>query len=317
MISIIVPIYNVEKFLPRCIDSLLGQTYRDIEVILVDDGSPDRCGRICDDYAALDSRVHVFHQANKGVSAARNKGLAESHGEYVGFCDPDDFCAEDMFERMIAAFDESTDMVVCGYNYYNESYRVDESRCYQIRDNELLTCQNIYRKLSDMPPSIRHGVYNKLFRKKMIGTLKFDENLNSAEDANFLLDYLWKVNTAVFVHRPLYCNLVRQGSATHGGLNVKSLCDSFKVHDRMYQETAFRFPDLRGYAVAYLLDVCTLKYNQCKTSLKNRDKAVTEEDQVLLDDMRSYIRRMAIVGLSSRYIRWKLKLYYMLLWIRK
>ena len=89
MVSIIVPIYNVEKYLSKCIDSILAQTYNDIEVILVDDGSPDNCPKICDEYAQKDNRVIVIHQKNAGVSAARNAGLKAAHGEYIGFVDPD------------------------------------------------------------------------------------------------------------------------------------------------------------------------------------------------------------------------------------
>ena len=98
MISIIVPVYNVENFLPKCIESLIRQTYKDIEIILIDDGSPDRCGFICDEYAINDKRIRVIHQTNSGVSAPRNAGLAVAKGEYIGFCDPDDFCAVDMYE---------------------------------------------------------------------------------------------------------------------------------------------------------------------------------------------------------------------------
>ena len=90
-ISIIVPVYKVEKYLNRCIDSILAQSFPDFELILVDDGSPDKSGKICDDYAAKDSRVKVIHKENAGVSAARNSGLAMSSGSYIMFCDSDDF----------------------------------------------------------------------------------------------------------------------------------------------------------------------------------------------------------------------------------
>lgn len=218
MISIIVPAYKVEKFLPKCIESLINQTYRDLEIILVNDGSPDNCGRICDEYAQQDSRIQVIHQPNMGVSAARNAGLYKAHGEYIGFCDPDDFCAADMYECMLRAMENHhADMVVCGYDYFNEEYQRDESRAYEVREDELMSREEIYRKLADMPPTIRHGVVTKLFRKSVMGNLQFNTKLKSAEDGNFLLDYLQHVSSAVFVHHPLYCNLVRQGSATHGG----------------------------------------------------------------------------------------------------
>ena len=317
MISIIVPAYKVEKFLPKCIESLINQTYRDLEIILVNDGSPDNCGRICDEYAQQDSRIQVIHQPNMGVSAARNAGLYKAHGEYVGFCDPDDFCAADMYEYMLKAMENHhADMVACGYDYFNEEYQRDESRAYEVREDELMSREEIYRKLADMPPTIRHGVVTKLFRKSVMGNLQFNTKLKSAEDGNFLLDYLQHVSSAVFVHHPLYCNLVRQGSATHGGLNVQSLKDSFEVHDRMYWDTVSAYPHLKGYAIAFLLDVCTLKYNESKARMQQVENQSQTADH-LLSYMRSYIRRKALKGILSNYIHWKLKIYYLLLWIRK
>ena len=94
LVSIIVPVYKAEKYIHRCIDSLLAQTYKNIEAVLVDDGSPDNCGAICDEYAAKDSRVKVFHQQNRGVSAARNTGLAHIKGEWITFVDSDDYIEE-------------------------------------------------------------------------------------------------------------------------------------------------------------------------------------------------------------------------------
>ena len=109
---------------------------------------------------------------------------------------------------------------------------------------------------------------------------------------------------------------MRQGSATHGGLNVQNLKDSFEVHDRMYRDTVSAYPHLKGYAIAFLLDVCTLKYNESKKRIqqvKNQSQAANH----LLSYMRSYIRRKALEGVFSKYIHWKLKTYYLLLWIRK
>lgn len=313
MISIIVPIYKVEKFLPKCIESLLNQTYRDIQIILVDDGSPDNSGEICDRYSAKDSRIKVIHQANRGVSAARNAGLDIAEGDYIGFCDPDDFVAPEMYKKMIEAMErEKVDLVVCGYDYYDEQYRKDGSRHYHVKDNETLTKEEIYSRLSDMPPTIRHGVVNKLFRKTLLTDIKFEESLHSAEDGNFVLDYLRFVKSAIFIHEPLYLNLVRSGSATHGGLNISSLRDSFKVHDRMYRETTSLFPRLKGHALAFLLDVCTLKYNEAKSHSHADDNA-----KKLLKEMKRFIGRKALLGCFNPEIYWKTKLYYLLIWLRK
>lgn len=157
-----------------------------------------------------------------------------------------------MYECMLRAMENyHADMVACGYDYFNEEYQRDESRAYEVREDELMSREEIYRKLADMPPTIRHGVVTKLFRKSVMGNLQFNTKFKSAEDGNFLLDYLRHVNSAVFVHYPLYCNLVRQGSATHGGLNVQNLKDSFEVHDRMYRDTVSAYPHLKGYAIAF------------------------------------------------------------------
>ena len=113
MISIIVPVYNVNKYLGKCLDSLLAQTERDIEILLIDDGSTDDSGRICDEYSNLDQRVRVFHTKNQGVSAARNRGLSESKGDYIGFVDSDDWVEPTMYEQMLNALKSIMLIYVC------------------------------------------------------------------------------------------------------------------------------------------------------------------------------------------------------------
>lgn len=114
-ISVIVPVYKVEPYLRKCLDSIVNQTYRNLEIILVDDGSPDNCGAICDEYAARDGRIQVIHQANGGVSAARNSGLAEATGDWVGWVDSDDWIEPDMYEYMLKnVLEQNADIAVCG-----------------------------------------------------------------------------------------------------------------------------------------------------------------------------------------------------------
>lgn len=313
MISIIIPIYKVEKYLHKCIDSLLAQTYQNIELILVDDGSPDNCGKICDYYATIDHRVKVIHQQNAGVSAARNAGIDIARGEYIGFCDPDDYVSDNMYECMLkAAIRNDVDLVACGYEYLSEEYIVDATRLYQEKMDEIMNPRELYSKLADMPPSIRHGVVTKLFKKSLVADIRFNNGLHSAEDVNFLLDYIAKVSSSVFIHRPLYKNLVRAGSATHGGLDINSLTDSFSVHDRMYYDTIRKFPELKSKAIAFLMDVCTLKYNESKSRSNNSVK-----EKSALNKMRRYLKIKSLHAIFSRNIIWKTKIYYLLLWIRK
>ena len=113
LLSVIVPVYRVEQYLHKCLDSLVNQTYRDLEIILVDDGSPDTCGAICDAYAARDGRIRVIHQENRGLSGARNTGLDHARGEFVAFVDSDDYLEQDMYAQlMAAAVGESADIVI-------------------------------------------------------------------------------------------------------------------------------------------------------------------------------------------------------------
>ena len=108
VISVIVPVYNVEKYLDKCVDSIVNQTYKNLEIILVDDGSPDNCPKMCDAWVEKDSRIKVIHKENGGVSSARNAGLKASCGEYIGFVDSDDFIQPDMFEQLLGAYDKES-----------------------------------------------------------------------------------------------------------------------------------------------------------------------------------------------------------------
>lgn len=114
LISVIVPIYNVEKYLARCVDSIVNQTYKNLEIILVDDGSPDRCPKMCDDYAEKDSRIKVVHKKNGGLSDARNAGMAVATGEYISFIDSDDYVSDDFFECLLDVMNkENSDIAEC------------------------------------------------------------------------------------------------------------------------------------------------------------------------------------------------------------
>ncbi len=310
MISIIVPIYNVEKYLPQCLDSLISQTYRDIEIILVDDGSPDKCPEICDDYARSDNRVIVIHQKNEGESAARNAGVIAAKGEYIGFVDPDDWVAHDMFEKMLDAMIENqTDLAIVGYHYCHDDGSIDESRPYQRRSPEILSQKEIMRRCSDIPPTIRHVVWNKLFRKKLLQGLSFQESLRASMDVKLLTEYLLKTQKAVFLHKPYYFNRVRVGSATHGGLSIRSLADTFEAHKYMYDTIVKAYPDLKQYSQAFLLDVYLLKYKEAKRKAGNHEM-LEESASADLNRMKKTIRQEGIKALCNPNIFWKTRIRY-------
>lgn len=314
MISIIVPIYRVEPYLSRSIESIINQSYKELEILLVDDGSPDGCGTICDTYAEKDTRITVLHQANAGVSAARNAGLAAAKGEYIGFIDPDDFIEPNMYLDMLHAIEaDNADLAICGYNYVDEKGNMDTNWLYYTSDNEVLTQKQLMSRMSDMPPTIRLVTWNKLFRRELIKNIRFTEGLHSAEDVLFLTEYVLRTKKAVFVHKPLYLNTVREGSATHGGLKIDSLADSIKVHDRMYKTIVAAYPELKNHSLAFLLDVCTLKYKEAMRRISELTQNERKAIKPRLKSICFYIHRRGLQAITDKEIYWKTRIYYILL----
>ncbi len=179
-ISVIVPVYNVEKYLRQCIDSILRQTFTDFELILVDDGSPDRCPEFCSKYAVQDCRVKVIHQSNGGLSAARNRGITEAKGEYLCFIDSDDFVAGDFLQYLydlICCYD--ADFSVCGTIRFADG---SEPKCEEYNGSALLSPQAFFRK--QLSPETEMGVWNKLFRREIFDRIMF-ENGRVHEDVLF------------------------------------------------------------------------------------------------------------------------------------
>lgn len=311
MISIIVPIYNVEKYLPKCIESLMDQTYQDIEIILVDDGSSDHCNEICDQYALLDNRIVVVHKMNEGVSTARNAGLQKANGSYIGFVDPDDWVSPDMFQELVDAIEASNaGIAICGYNYVDEAGSIDRTREYHCAENEVISHLELLKRLSDMPPSVRQGVVNKLYRKSILGNRSFRTELRSAEDVLFNNEYFESVENAIIVHKPLYFNRVRSGSATHGGLGIQALAQSFVAHEKVYKTTVCAYPELKDHALAFLLDVLTLKYKEAKA--KEQDSPINNDDQRCLKSMRRKIHEYGWRSIRNREVYWKTRIMYLL-----
>lgn len=171
-ISVIVPVYKVEKFLHRCVDSILGQTFRDFELILVDDGSPDSCGEICEAYAAKDSRIHVIHQQNGGLSAARNTGIdwvmAESHSHWLAFVDSDDWVHPEFLQQLYAAAEQTLCKIsVCGF-YRTEGDPLPEGENFSIQEMSAddYYCGNVHGGVTAV-------AWNKLYHRSLFKKLRY------------------------------------------------------------------------------------------------------------------------------------------------
>lgn len=198
LVSVIVPVYRAEKYINQCVDSLLGQSYRNIEVILVDDGSPDRSGAICDEYAVRDSRVKVIHQPNGGVSVARNAGLDVAKGDCVAFVDSDDYVSKEYLEAFIPHI--SSDLVVGGFNTFPESKQFRLKQASYKADNMKDFVEEHLSRLYYTTP------WGKIYKRAIIeeNNLRFNVRFRFAEDCLFNLSYLLYCNTVLLIPQSGY-----------------------------------------------------------------------------------------------------------------
>lgn len=233
MISVIVPIYKAEKYLHRCIDSILAQTYTDFELLLIDDGSPDSSGEICDEYAAKDVRVRVFHKPNGGVSSARNLGLDNAQGEWITFCDADDYVTPDWLSAYRKAIAENVDLTIQGYHIIDgdrtikkelpqsQGYTIDNKRRLIIS----LMCQGVYGYL-----------WVKLFRRQLIEqyNIRFDTNSAFREDEQFLSKYLEFATSFKCIDKENYYYTLPTSDKRYKGDACYSLLPIFQSLDIIY-----------------------------------------------------------------------------------
>ena len=209
MISIIVPIYKVEPYIRQCIESILNQTYRDFEVLLVDDGSPDKCGEICDEYARKDNRIRVFHTENKGVAAARNTGLREAKGEYIGFVDPDDWIEPNMYGVLFRLREETNaDISVCE-TYYE---LVDGQKFVNVIQDAVYTDSEAICALLRL--KLRNYLWNKTYKKELWAGIWFPEG-HTYEDVATLYKVIMKAHVVSCTSEVLYHYRMRASSIIH------------------------------------------------------------------------------------------------------
>ena len=246
MISIIVPVYNVEKYLRRCVDSILAQTYQNIEVLLVDDGSPDNSGAICDEYAEKDSRVRVFHKPNGGVSSARNLGLKEAKGDYIGFVDADDYIDKTMYEVLLCnLIKENSDISICSYNQedsngiFHKHWPHDDyltitgdRQIEYLISNQYYTC----------------SCWDRLFKKELLKDFWFDESKKVYEDLLFLYEVAKISSNTVFTSSPLYYYCNNDGTSVARSLFDDRKMDIINVSQYILNDISVSKPSLMRVA---------------------------------------------------------------------
>ena len=266
LISVILPIYRVEKYLDRCLQSITGQTYRNLEIILVDDGSPDRSGEICDAWAEKDSRIRVIHKQNAGAGAARNTGLDVATGDIVSMIDSDDYLEIHMFEHLMSLMTDDVDIAECdicwteeddlpmedGSNARIRICPVDEAMVLHIRDE--IFCQT--------PP-------NKLYRRNVIGDIRFPEG-NLIDDEYFTYKVIGNCRKLARSSACMYAYRQQPGSAMHKAFSVRRLQGlEAKVQRLSYLQQ--RMPSLEYEAKFDLFFTSLFMMQECLRSLKGAE----------------------------------------------
>lgn len=252
-VSVIIPIYNVAPYLRRCLDSVLAQTYKKLDIILIDDGSTDLSGKMADEYACSDSRVQVIHQENGGLSHARNTGLDMMQGEWLMFVDSDDAIPENAVELLLkAALEEDTDMSMGSY------YRcIQDGEKEGKRQKEHIR-SGVYRGEALMKYFFREKdkeyVWMKLFRRELFMELRFPEG-KLYEDIYLMPTLLHKASGCVMIDEPVYFYYIREGSIS-SGLNVEQQMSAIEA--RLEEKTFIKekYPALTGYAGDAVLETC-------------------------------------------------------------
>lgn len=286
-ISVIVPVYNVEKYLPACIDSILRQTHSNLEVILINDGSKDKSGQICDEFAKLDSRVKVVHKENGGVSAARNIGLDSAEGDYIAFVDSDDFIAVNMYERLLQEIKRTdTDMVLCNYSKVDEEGKILTEYAYV--QNEIVTGVDALIWLEREHNWSYCVVWPRLYKKKVFDGIRFKENVICEDE--FIAHQLYlNCDKVAGINESFYFYRNNPGSIT-SSKGIRNLDGIEAMYDR--------FLDYQKLGLNHLL-LGTLKNAKGIMKLTREVKCSSSKDNQRINEVTFMFRYMV------RQLKWK------------
>lgn len=306
IVSIVIPIYNVEKYIKKCVDSVINQTYKELEIILVNDGSPDNCGEIANQYKEEDPRIKVIHKKNGGLSDARNAGLEVVTGEYLCFIDSDDYIEFDAVEVLLSnAINTNSDVVVC--SYFNEKVDINEN----ILSKEPVNLQ--VDNLSSMAPIIGYA-WNKLYKTSFIKKhkLKFVKGLSLVEDIVFNEKVFLNTSEIIYINLPLYHYINRDRPSLikqyhENSFELQKL--GFKSREKVMLKLFENHSDVREViAGAYVSGVryCLSNLFYYKNSLSSKRKYKIVETIISEEMTMHQIKSYKPVNVSDKIIKFAL-----------
>ena len=267
-VSIIVPVYQVEKYIRQCVDSILAQTFTDFELILVDDWSKDKSGQICDEYARMDTRVKVIHKENGGLSDARNKGMDQASGNYFMFVDSDDYIAPTMIECLYESIlNENADIAVCNYLYYFENDR-KKNFATNIKSEVLSGAEIFYNRKNERNYGIWTVAWNKLYKKEPFERIRF--RMGKYHEDEFWANDIYQLNVKIVaIPECLYYYRQRDNSI----MSSKSIARNFDIIEAFQERTSvyLKYPVYANQA--YKVLIYSLEY------LAEAKELVSHEDE--------------------------------------
>ncbi len=311
LISVVVPIYNVEPYLRRCVDSIIGQSYSNLEVILVDDGSPDQSGLICDEYAEKDARIKVIHKPNGGISAARNSGLDIATGEYIGFVDSDDWLPLEYFEILMkVAQNTGAEVVACKYMRVKD----DDSVPRASRECKYDVIDDPFSRNVD--GVVKRVVHSKLFSSKSVYDIRFTAGLTWGEDTDFCYKVFSRLLgekngtghcAIVFIPQEMYYYYQRSSSITHA-------LDTMKKVDIIYQLLSYVNIEENAFDTrkSYLSQACKQILSTRHEGKFSANKQFTEECKNLFKQSRNFQKKYKLIGKAEWFL---LNLFYLQPWL--
>lgn len=308
LISIIIPVYNAEKYLMECIESVICQTYRNLEILLIDDGSKDDSFKICDEYAQKDKRIKVVHKENGGVSSARNLGLDLANGEYITFVDSDDMVDKKYVECLYKEIEKNkSDLVFCGYGMYNGSKlkpikeEIPQTLKVDFYSNSFIEfCCRILSRNN----SIFASVWRVLYQKKIVAQIRFNENIKVSEDMVFILCALKNATTIASIEIPLYLYRVNEESVTHN-YKYNFLKSQLALYDEIKEFCGyFENKKIKRYFEVFIAYLC---YHSFSNEIKNRGNSLFKKNIETIKDSVLYSYFSLRNGLRTKGIKNKLK----------
>lgn len=269
IISIIVPVYNIEKYIENCIKSIIDQTYKNLEIILINDGSTDNSSNICDIWKKKDKRIQVIHQENQGLSAARNAGIKKANGEYILFVDGDDIIADTMIQFLVETIQKSgSDCAFCQYEMIQETENKVKESTFESKSIKVVrTQESLVRLLNHIDVSV---VWNGLYKADLIKDLKFMVGKKN-EDTAWRYLAVDRCKTIAYIPNKLYGYRMRSGSLMHQKFSLKDFDDLEAVVNRA-DYVMNKYPELTYPALTEILAYCMVYYNNSVRYLNEKDK---------------------------------------------